>query len=123
MSKQVQTTATVENIGTLIRTIRGQKVILDSDLARIFSVPTFRFNEAVKRNRKRFGSLKPLTPTRYDGATHPLNITPASNAIKLGLLILFSRRGSKTILQNLLPSSNLQDFLDVFLYEKPKLQI
>jgi len=46
--------STVENIGSLIRTIRGQKVILDSDLARIFGVPTFRFNEAVKRNRERF---------------------------------------------------------------------
>ena len=44
----------VDQIGTLIRTIRGQKVILDSDLARIFGVPTFRFNEAVKRNRDRF---------------------------------------------------------------------
>jgi hypothetical protein len=40
----------------LIRTIRGQKVILDFDLARIFGVPTFRFNEAVKRNRERFPS-------------------------------------------------------------------
>jgi hypothetical protein len=37
-----------------IITIRGQKVILDADLARIYGVPTFRFNEAVKRNRKRF---------------------------------------------------------------------
>jgi hypothetical protein len=54
MSKQVK--ATVENIGALIRTIRGQRVILDSDLARIFGVPTFRFNEAVKRNRERFPS-------------------------------------------------------------------
>jgi hypothetical protein len=52
MGKRVQ--SGVENIGSLIRTIRGQKVILDSDLARIFGVPTFRFNEAVKRNRKRF---------------------------------------------------------------------
>ena len=34
--------------------IRGQKVMLDSDLAEIYGVPTFRLNEAVKRNRKRF---------------------------------------------------------------------
>ena len=44
----------VDQIGPLIRTIRGQKVILDYDLARIFGVPTHRFNEAVKRNRDRF---------------------------------------------------------------------
>jgi len=37
----------------LIREFRGQKVILDTDLARIYGIPTFRFNEAVKRNRKR----------------------------------------------------------------------
>ena len=51
-----KTPARVDTIGPLIRTIRGQKVILDFDfdLARIFFVPTFRFNEAVKRNRKRF---------------------------------------------------------------------
>ena len=44
----------MDDIGPLIRTIRGQKVILDTDLARIFGVPTFRFNEAIKRNRVRF---------------------------------------------------------------------
>ena len=41
-------------IDNMILTIRGQKVILDSDLAALYGVPTFRFNEAVKRNRKRF---------------------------------------------------------------------
>ena len=46
--------ATVTNITSTIRTIRGQKVVLDTDLARIFGVPTFRFNEAIKRNRARF---------------------------------------------------------------------
>jgi hypothetical protein len=43
-----------QRIDHLIREIRGQKVILDSDLARVYGVPTFRFNEAVKRNRNRF---------------------------------------------------------------------
>jgi len=37
-----------------IREIRGQRVLLDSDLAAIYGVPTFRFNEAIKRNRHRF---------------------------------------------------------------------
>ena len=34
--------------------VRGQRVILDRDLAALYGVPTFRFNEAVKRNRNRF---------------------------------------------------------------------
>jgi hypothetical protein len=34
--------------------IRGQKVMLDKDLAEMYGVPTFRLNEAVKRNITRF---------------------------------------------------------------------
>ena len=38
----------------LIKTIRGQKVILDSDLAAIYGVPTKALNQAIKRNVNRF---------------------------------------------------------------------
>jgi ORF6N domain len=48
--------STVEDIGLLIRTIRGQKVILDFDLAHIYGVPTRRLNEQVRRNARRFPS-------------------------------------------------------------------
>jgi hypothetical protein len=41
-------------IETLILNVRGQKVILDADLAELYGVPTYRFNEAFKRNRQRF---------------------------------------------------------------------
>ena len=37
-----------------IHLIRGRKVMLDSDLAALYQVQTFRLNEAVKRNRLRF---------------------------------------------------------------------
>jgi hypothetical protein len=37
-----------------IHTIRGQRVVLDSDIATLYGVPTFRFNEAVRRNADRF---------------------------------------------------------------------
>jgi len=42
------------DVDGLIRTVRNQRVILDSDLAALYAVPTFRFNEAVKRNAHRF---------------------------------------------------------------------
>jgi hypothetical protein len=42
------------SIESVIVTVRGEKALLDSDLARIYGVPTFRFNEAVKRNVDRF---------------------------------------------------------------------
>ena len=34
-----------------VRLIRGQRVLLDADLAALYGVPTHRLNEAVKRNR------------------------------------------------------------------------
>lgn len=42
------------NIESLIRTIRGQKVMFDSDLAMLYGVTTSRLNEQVKRNINRF---------------------------------------------------------------------
>jgi hypothetical protein len=41
-------------IESLIVNLRGQKVILDADLGELYGVPTYRFNEAFKRNRNRF---------------------------------------------------------------------
>ena len=38
----------------LIRTIRGQRIILDTDLARVYGVPTRQLNQAIKRNLDRF---------------------------------------------------------------------
>ncbi len=44
----------VEHITQSILMIRGQRVMLDSDLAALYGVTTKRFNEQVKRNRGRF---------------------------------------------------------------------
>lgn len=43
-----------EGIESMVRLIRGQKVIFDADLARIYGVPPKRLNEQVKRNAGRF---------------------------------------------------------------------
>jgi len=53
MDKEIQY-APQRAIESSIIEIRGSKVILDTDLAAIYGVQTFRFNEAVKRNRDRF---------------------------------------------------------------------
>lgn len=39
---------------SLILTVRGQRVILDADLAAVYGVPTKALNQAVKRNADRF---------------------------------------------------------------------
>jgi uncharacterized membrane-anchored protein YjiN (DUF445 family) len=44
----------VEHIARAIYLLRGQKVLLDSDLARLYGVTTGNLNKAVNRNRKRF---------------------------------------------------------------------
>ncbi len=43
-----------EDIKSLIYTIRGKQVMLDSDIAIQYKVETKKVNEAVKRNHKRF---------------------------------------------------------------------
>ena len=50
MSKVVPT----EQIERAIFLIRGQKVMLDKDLAELYGIPTKRLNEQVKRNIKKF---------------------------------------------------------------------
>ena len=44
----------IERIARAILVIRGEKVILDSDLAALYGVTTGNLNKAVKRNAKRF---------------------------------------------------------------------
>ena len=44
----------LSNIQNLIYVIRGQRVMLDFDLARIYQVETKALNQTVKRNPKRF---------------------------------------------------------------------
>jgi hypothetical protein len=44
----------VEAVASRIVLLRGLRVLLDSDLAALYAVPTKRFNEAVKRNEAKF---------------------------------------------------------------------
>ena len=60
--------AGVEAIATRIHQVRGVRVMLDSDLAALYEVPTKRFNEAVKRNAARFPAdfMFQLTQTEWE---------------------------------------------------------
>ena len=53
----------IERVENLILVIRGEKVILDADLAKLYGVSTKALNQAVRRNRSRFPAdfLFPLT--------------------------------------------------------------
>ena len=58
----------VEQIESLIITVRGKQVILDRDLARLYGVETKVLNQAVKRNIERFPEdfLFQLTKEEYE---------------------------------------------------------
>ena len=43
-----------------ILTVRGEKVILDSDLAEVYGVSTKALNQAVKRNSEDFQPISPF---------------------------------------------------------------
>ena len=57
-----------ENLARFVFFIRGEKVMLDSDLARLYGVEARALNQAVARNRKRFpvDFMFQLTPGEYE---------------------------------------------------------
>ena len=98
-----------------IYTIRGVRVILDSDLAALYGVPTKRLNEQYRRNRKRFpedfafqltageaDSLRSQIATsrshggrRYrpyafteHGALQAANILNSANAVRMSVFVI-----------------------------------
>ena len=77
MPKEPKSPAPIEQIDGMIRTIHGVPVMLDRDLAKIYGVPTFRFNEAIKRNRHRFPEdfMFQLTRKEFDCLTSQFAIS------------------------------------------------
>ena len=59
-----QITPQPENLAKLVVLVRGEKVLLDADLANLYDVQTKVLNQAVKRNLDRF-------PRRLYVPTHP----------------------------------------------------
>jgi hypothetical protein len=66
--KQLGLLVAEQKILNRIYVVRGQKVMLDEDLAAMYGVETRRLNEQVKRNRKRFPSdfMFTLTGKEFD---------------------------------------------------------
>ena len=46
--------ASVPDVSSLVLTLRGKRVLLDSDLARLYGVTTKVFNQTIQRNAERF---------------------------------------------------------------------
>jgi ORF6N domain len=84
------------DVTNLILTVRGQRVILDSDLARLYGVATFRFNEAVKRNRHRFPDdfLFQLTREEAEGLTSQFAMSKPGSGGRRTLPWAFTEHGA-----------------------------
>ena len=77
----------IERIAQAILVLRGQKVLLDADLAAIYGVETKRFNEQVRRNLERFPAdfMFQVTQTEWDALRSQfatLKTWPAENGKK-----------------------------------------
>ncbi len=88
--------------------IRGQKVMLDSDLAKLYSIETRRLNEQVKRNIDRFPEdfMFVLTETEYEILMSQIATSSWGGRRKLplaftehGVLMLSSILNSTTAIQ------------------------
>lgn len=73
----------LEEIKTKIHEIRGQKVMLDKDLAYLYGIETRRLNEQVKRNRNRFPEdfMFQLSQAEFENW---ISQNATSNSIKMG---------------------------------------
>src|SRR5437870_13584741 len=82
MPQKSESPVSVEQIDGMIRTIRGVRVMLDRDLAKIYGVPTFRFNEAIKRNRHRFPKdfMFQLSRAEFDSLTSQIAMSKPENS-------------------------------------------
>jgi hypothetical protein len=75
----------VKLVARKIRLIRGQRVMLDSDLADLYQVPTFRLNEAVKRNHNRFPEDFMFQLTKEELENWRSQIGISNPGVKMGL--------------------------------------
>src|SRR6184192_4968304 len=87
-----------ENVAQLVFFIRGEKVLLDSDLAMLYGVEPRVLNQAVARNRKRFPAdfMFQVSAREYDALTSQIVISDkddARGASALRSQIVISKKG------------------------------
>ena len=75
--------------------IRGHKVMIDVDLGQLYDVPTYRLNEAVKRNRRRFPAdfMFPLNKQEAKSLTSQFAISKKGRGGRRTLPYAFTEQG------------------------------
>ena len=85
----------LSQIENMIYVIRGQKVMLDSDLAKLYQVETKVLNQAVKRNLSRFPSdfMFQLSKEEYSSLKSQFVTSKAARGGKQKLPLVFTENG------------------------------
>src|SRR5437016_11868030 len=86
----------VASIESAIYLLRGQRVMLDSDLAAIYGTSTMRLNEQFRRNRKRFPSdfAFQLTREEFTRLISQIAISKKGRGGRRKLPIAFTEHGA-----------------------------
>ncbi len=86
----------IQAIQNMIYEIRGQRVMLDFDLAALYNVETRVLNQAVKRNIERFPSdfMFQLTPNEWASISSQFVMTSRSKRPKSALPFVFTEHGT-----------------------------
>jgi len=86
---------TTTEIRNLIHNFRGKAVMLDSNLAELYNVPTGRLNEAVKRNIKRFPPdfMFQLTQNEFENLKSQSAISSSDHGGRRKLPLVFTEQG------------------------------
>jgi len=93
----------IQAIQNRIYEIRGERVMLDRDLATLYEVETRVFNQAVKRNIKRFPTdfMFQLTKQEWENLRMQVEaLEQQNNALTSQIVILNGKRGNT---QNIYP--------------------
>ena len=82
-------------IQKMIYDVRGQRVMLDSDLAALYEVETFNLNKAVKRNIERFPSdfMFQLTKDEWDNLIFQNGISSKQHGGRRFMPFVFTEQG------------------------------
>lgn len=85
----------IVKIQNLIYEIRGYKVMLDSDLAKLYGVQTFNLNKAVKRNSERFPKdfMFQLTKDEYESLIFQFGISKSKRGGRRFMPYVFTEQG------------------------------
>lgn len=87
------------SIERLIYFVRGQPVMLDSDLAKLYGVTTFNLNKAVRRNPGRFPEdfVFQLTRQEWQSLTFQIGISNKGRGGRRHMPLVFTEHGASAL--------------------------